>query len=66
MNDEEEQEGDRSLIDAAANFRRFLREEATKSFDPMIQSLFDMEQLAEDAGIELDYDPDFDDIRRDW
>ena len=69
MNDhpqENDEDGDEIDIDAAARFRQLLRKQAQDTFDPLHQSMLDMDRLAEDAGINLDYDPDFNDIDNCW
>lgn len=64
---EEIEDGDPPVdITAAAKFRQLLRKQAQDTFDPLHQSMLDIDRLAEDAGLNLDYDPDFDDINNDW
>lgn len=53
-------------MDAAVNFRKLLRGKALDTFDPLHQSMLDMEILADNVGINLDYDQDFSDISDDW
>jgi hypothetical protein len=48
--------------DAAAKFRQLLRGKALETFDPLHQSLLEMEALADSVGIDLDYDQDLSDI----
>lgn len=57
---------DASDMDAAARFRQLLKKKAQDTFDPLHQSMLNMDRLAEDVGINLDYDPDFDDINDNW
>ena len=64
--DPDDDPGDRSTIEYAFNFRRFMREQAAESLDPMCASMLEMDRLADEAGLLIDYDPDFDDINNDW
>lgn len=66
MRDPDDDPGDRSSIAVAANFRKFMREQAVESLDPMCASMLEMDRLANEVGIDLDYDPDFDDINNEW
>jgi hypothetical protein len=43
-----------------------MREQAAESLDPMCASMLEMDRLADEAGLLVDYDPDFDDINNDW
>lgn len=53
-------------MDAAVRFRQLLKKKVQDTFDPLHQSMLNMDRLAEDVGINLDYDPDFDDISDNW
>lgn len=63
MSDKHEEDDDLD-IDAAARFRQLLRRQSQKTFDPLHQSMLEMQQLAEDAGLgdSLDYDDNIDDL----
>lgn len=67
MNPEDMEDGeDVPDVDAAARFRQLLRKQVQDTFDPLHQSMLEMDRLAEDVGLNLDYDPDFDDISDSW
>lgn len=60
-----EEDGDDSLnIESAARFRQLLRRQAQATFDPLHQSMLEMQQLADEAGLgtSLDYDDNVDDL----
>lgn len=62
---EEREDGDDEInTEAAANFRKILKQQALETFDPLHQSLIEMEILAEEAGLGtfLDYDDDISDL----
>lgn len=54
-------------IEAAARFRQLLRLQSQATFDSIHQSMLEIQQLAEDAGIGplLDYDRNIDDLELD-
>lgn len=63
----EEDDDDNINIEAAARFRQLLRLQSQATFDPLHQSMLEMQQLAEEAGLEtyLDYDDNVDDLSLD-
>ena len=63
-----EEDGDDSInIEAAARFRQLLRRRSQATFDPLHQSMLEMQQLADEAGLgtSLDYDDNVDDLSLD-
>jgi uncharacterized protein with von Willebrand factor type A (vWA) domain len=65
MNVEDREDGSDDLnIEAAARFRQLLRLHSQATLDPLHQSMLEMQQLAEDAGLGtvLDYDDNVDDL----
>lgn len=60
---EESEDGDLN-IEAAARFRQLLKLQSQATFDPLHQSMLEMQQLAEDVGLSdtLDYDDNIDDL----
>lgn len=59
---DDEDDSDSYDSSAAAKFRQLLRSKALETFDPLHQSLLEMEALADSVGINLDYDQDLSDI----
>lgn len=65
MNDENREDGEDCVnIKAATRFRQLLRLQSQATFDPLHQSMLEMQQLADDAGLgdTLDYDDNIDDL----